>query len=280
MRWALQFILSHSIFIALCAAALSFQTLQLLSHPVNFYRLGFIFFATVASYNAYWMVSRWAFSSRSSLTNLLTGSRSSLVVMVIAAAGLLICMTRIHLVIYNTIITFLLLSLYAIPLLPFKSLHFTRKAGFLKTTVLAFAWTMVTTLIPLQVSLAALSLQGVVVFLNRLFLMLMLCVIFDKRDAAVDKIRGLQSLATLMTPRLLHIVFTVMWLAYCYTCYVLYLLHIDGYFVWALAIAGSCTLGVYMAALQKRGYLFYYFLVDGLMFLSAVCTGVADYFFR
>ena len=49
MKPIFQFILSHSIFIAFCASALSLQTLQLLSLPIDNYLLAFIFFAALAS---------------------------------------------------------------------------------------------------------------------------------------------------------------------------------------------------------------------------------------
>jgi len=43
MRW-LQFILSHSIFISICAAALCYQTFELLHIPFNYFIYGLVFY--------------------------------------------------------------------------------------------------------------------------------------------------------------------------------------------------------------------------------------------
>ena len=270
------FILSHSIFIALCAAALGLQTLQLLSLPVNAYLLAFIFFATLGGYNAYWIVSRFSFSNHHSLRSFLQKSRSSFIVLFTAFAGMMFCITKLHLVMYNTILTFILLALYAVPVMPFKQLHFTRKAGFVKTVLLAFAWTIVTILIPLQIPIYNMGHAEVLIFINRFLLMLMLCIIFDKRDAALDKIRGLQSLATDIKPLLLHYLIALIFAAYTGVSYAMADYGVTKPQVAALIVTGLVTLGVYISSLKKRGYLFYYFLVDGLMFLSGLLTGLAS----
>ena len=63
------------------------------------------------------------------------------------------------------------------------------------------------------------------------------------------------------------------------------MLHVDQLFneyLWgnhpqviALSVVGVVTLFVYIGSLQKRGYLYYYFIVDGMMFFSALLTWVA-----
>jgi hypothetical protein len=278
MKRLFHFILSHSIFIAFCAAALSLQTLQLLSLRVSVYLLAFIFFATLCGYNAYWMVSRFSFNRHLSPISFLRKCRSSFFVILSAVSGMVFCITKLHLVMYNAILTFILLGLYAIPVMPFKQLHFIRKAGFLKTSVLALAWTIVTILIPLQIPIYEMSHTAVLIFINRFLFMLMLCIIFDKRDAAVDKIRGLQSLATDIRPRLLHYLIGLIFISYTWISYTMIAYEVSVPQAAALIVTGLITLGVYTSSIQKRGYLFYYFLVDGLMFLSALLTGLASIF--
>ncbi len=275
MKWLFRFILSHSIFISFCAAALSLQTLQLLSLPVNGYLLAFIFFATLAGYNAYWMISRFTFNRPGTVIEFIKQSRSSLLVFIFATAGVLICFTNLHLVMYNIITAFILLGMYAIPVMPFKQLHFTRKAGFLKTIVLAAAWAIVTTLVPLQLSIFELGQTATLILINRFLFMLMLCTIFDKRDVTVDKIRGLQSLATGISPLLLHCFMGLIFSGYAWSSYVLLNHQVPLPQVTALLLAGCITLLVYTSSLKQKGYFFYYFLVDGLMFLSALLTGIA-----
>jgi hypothetical protein len=276
MRSLLHFILSHSIFIAFCSAALSLQTLQLLSSPVNAYLLAFIFFATLCGYNAYWMVSRFSFGNHSSIGSFLYKIRSSLLVMGAAFAGMVLCMTRLHLVLYNVILTFILLGLYAVPVLPFPQLHFTRKAGFVKTILLALSWTIVTILIPLQIPFTRMPAAALLIFAGRFLFMLMLCIIFDNRDAAMDKIRGLQSLATDMRPRVLHSLVALVFVVYALVTWALLKQQVSLAQVVALLSGGAITVWVYFLSLNKRGYIFYYFIVDGMMFLSALLTGLAS----
>ncbi|MEO6732160.1 MAG: hypothetical protein ABIN01_13165 [Ferruginibacter sp.] len=275
MRRLVQFILSHSIFISFCAAALSLQTLQLLSLHFNPYLLGFIFFATLAGYNAYWMISRYSFNQHIALLSFLQKNSSSFFVLLSAVAGLVYCFGKLHLVMYNVVITFILLGFYAIPVMPFKQLHFTRKAGFMKTILLAFTWAIVTTLIPLQISFLQMDKAEVLIFMNRFLFMLMLCIIFDKRDAAIDKIRGLQSLATGIKPSLLHYLIAIIFISYLYVSYLLSAHGVRLPEVAALMVAGLATVFVYISSLKKRGYFFYYFLVDGLMCLSTLLTSLA-----
>ena len=272
MKGIFHFILSHSIFISFCAAALSLQTLLLLSHPVNIYLLSFIFFATLAGYNAYWITSKVSFNRYSSFVSLLNNNKSSLVVLLIAIAGVMFCFSHLKLVMYNIIITFIFLALYAIPLVPLKQFHFTRKAGFVKTILLAIAWTMATILIPLQIRIIDMPVSALLVFILRFLFMLMLCIIFDKRDAGIDKIRGLQSLATVISPALLNYFFSFIFLVYILASFVLKYYNISMSNILALMFTGMFTGWVYIMSFKKRDYIFYYFVVDGLMFLSGLLT--------
>lgn len=102
--------------------------------------------------------------------------------------------------------------------------------------------------------------------------MLMLCIIFDKRDAVVDKIRGLHSLATDITADKLSTIIIIVQTVYFMSC--VYLLDEGATFpnVFGLVISGAVLQLVYQLSKRKQGYLFYYFVVDGLMFFSALLT--------
>lgn len=196
-------------------------------------------------------------------------------VLLSAIAGIIYCFTRLHLVLYNLILAALLLGIYALPLMPFKQPLLLRKAGILKTILLAFSWTIITTLVPQQISILAMGPTASLIFISRWLFMLMLCIIFDKRDAIIDKMRGLQSLATVTRPLVLHYLFGLVFLGYMGVTLAMYACQVTLPQVIALAVAGVVTLFVYISSLQKRGYLFYYFIVDGLMFFSALLTGLA-----
>ncbi len=276
MRW-LHFILSHSFFISFCAVALCFQTYLLLGISPDFYVYGLVFFATLSSYNFYWLISNYHFGNNNKEVRIYFTERfSNMFVLLLAGLGMIVCLYLLPAVFSVTLIAVLLTIIYSIPLWPAKKLAFTRKAGFLKTVLLAFTWTLVTVIIPVQqngmVNITALGL----LFTVRFLFMFMLCVIFDSRDIYVDKIRSLSSLATVVSYKLLRLIMAVVFISYLVACFML-----QNYFgnkvqLAAFLITGLMTLLVYRLSLNRQGYFFYYFLVDGLMLFSAAVTYVAS----
>ena len=275
MRRLFHFILSHSIFISFCAAALSFQTGQLLGIAVNGYLLSFIFFGVLAGYNAYWLISRYSFSSNHSLRSLFATTPVSFLVLISALVGMLFCFTHFHWILSNMVISGILFVLYLLPILPFKQLDWIRRIGFIKTVLLAFTWAIITTLVPLQVPIWSMGSLPSLVFIGRFLFMLLLCIIFDKRDESVDKIRGLQSLATLFHPLILHFLIAFIFIGYIGVNFFMKGYGVKTDQVIALTVIGLVSLIMYAVSLQKKGYLFYYFGVDGLMFFSALLTWLA-----
>ena len=275
MKW-LHFILSHSIFIAFCAVGLSYQTVLLLHLSASIYLYGFIFFATLCSYNFYWLLSKYSFRHDIPLAGFFKKEMDEVILLGLSAAGLIICFLNVHLSWYVIIAAAALTGLYAIPLLPFNFLKFTRKAGVLKTTLLAFTWSFVTVFIPLQKASFMPTEIEFFILTRRFLFMLMLCIIFDNRDIAVDKIRGLRSLATDLSAKtmryLIYAIFFILFLTN-------FLAHSYGITIpqsIALQITTIALLITYYFSTQKQGYFFYYFLVDGLMLFSAIATYIAS----
>jgi len=274
MKW-LHFILSHSIFIAVCAVALAFQTAELLQLNNSVYLYGFIFFATLCSYNFYWIVSKAAFKQPDALSMLLKKEMTGMTILFLSAVGACFCFIQNPLPAEFIITAFLLTCLYVLPLLPFRSLLYTRKAGVLKTVLLAFTWAYVTVFIPLQKTYLLLNNADLFVFTRRFLFMLMLCIIFDNRDKAVDKIRGLHSLATDLKPAHLSILICFIFIILFSTNFLYGYYGITFCQSVALHISTLALLAVYFYSVKKRGYLFYYFFVDGMMLFSALATYIA-----
>jgi hypothetical protein len=261
MKW-LHFILSHSIFISVCAVALAFQTAELLQLDISLFLYGFIFFATLCSYNFYWILSKVSFAANKPVTDLLKKEAAGIGLLLVSAAGLLYCLYRSALPVGFIVTAILLTVLYAIPLLPVQLLHFTRKAGVLKTILLAFTWAYVTAFIPIQKSYSLLNNADLFIISRRFLFMLMLCIIFDNRDKDVDKMRGLRSLATDLKPvvlrGLIYFIFAVLFTSnFLYRSY-----GITFNQSIALQISTLALLTVYFYSAKKRSYLFYYFIVD------------------
>ena len=274
MKW-LHFILSHSIFIAICAVALAFQTALLLKLNINLFVYGFIFFATLCSYNFYWIISKATFVRDNTLGAVLKKEKTGLIILFLSAIGVFFCLFQYPLPVEFILTSVLLTCMYALPLLPFRPFYFIRKVGVVKTFLLAFTWTYVTVFIPLQKSYLLLSSAELFVFSRRFLFMLMLCIIFDNRDKAVDKIRGLHSLATVLKPAHLRVVIYFIFVVLFTTNFLFSYYGITFSQSVALHISTLALLAVYFYSLKKRSYLFYYFFVDGMMLFLALATYIA-----
>ena len=275
MKW-LHFILSHSIFIAVCAVAMCLQTTTLLQIDTDKWLLGFVFFATLFSYNAYWLLSKRVLGAVFYQLLFLKKEWRKIVLLAIYAAAVLICFIQSQLT-FTLIWPALVLNiLYIIPLLPVKSLSFAKRLGFLKTILLAISWAYVTAFLPLLRPAFLLTYTEIAVLINRFLFMLVLCVLFDSRDISVDKVRGLHSIATDLKPRQLQFLIIVLFILLAASTYLLQYFGMDLLQVAALQLAGLATLYLYYLSNKKRGYFFYYFFVDGLMLFSAAATYVAS----
>ncbi len=196
--------------------------------------------------------------------------------LVIAASGLLTCLLEEPLPITLIVPAILLTMLYALPLLPFRSLRFTRKAGVLKTILLAFTWTYVTAYIPIKLTFPHFDNIALYILTRRFLFMLMLCIIFDSRDIAVDKIRGFRSLATDLSPITLRYIVIIIFCLFFSTNFLLPYYGISIRQSIAFQVTTIALLITYYYSTKKQGYIFYYFFVDGMMLFSATATYIAS----
>lgn len=272
MKW-LRFILSHSIFVAVCAAALCWQTVLLLRLTEDYLLYTFVFFATLCSYNLYWLMSRYFFRPRGmSIAELISGTPVQAALFLVSAAGTGIFYFKSGLTWLEVLPAVLLTLVYSGQLIPLPQFRFTRRVGILKTILLAFTWTYVTALLPIMHLGLQVDEPGLFIISRRFLFMLMLCIIFDSRDIAVDKIRGLRSLATELSSRtlglLIFIIFGVLFLSN----FLSVRFGISTAHMIALQVSTVVLLITYYYSTKKQGYYFYYFFVDGMMLFSALVT--------
>jgi 4-hydroxybenzoate polyprenyltransferase len=259
----------------LCAAALVLQTTQLMGYQFNFFFPAFVFASTLCSYNFHFLLGKISIEEKLSIQFFFTHI-VDIIFILSGAAGAVFFFTLSDAGIVDASIAFVLTCLYSLPLLSVKRFAFTRKAGFVKTILLAFTWTFVTAYLPLHTIRIAMETTAWYLLVQRFLFMLMLCILFDNRDIAADKIKGLHSLATDLPPK------TMQWLVY-----LIFILLFTVNFLFrfngatslqsmALQLAALNTFVVYFFSNKKQGFFFYYFLVDGLMILSALLTTIAS----
>lgn len=271
----LRFLISHSVFISLCAAALCYQTGILLGISVSEWVYLLVFSCTLGGYNLYWLISKFSFGNRS-LKNFFANNLSNILLLFLSAIGSGIALINKPDLWPHLLAGIALTLLYALPLLPRISAHF-KRFGFLKTTLLAFTWTYITISFPV----AGAEVDGGALYwlaIARFSFLLMLCAIFDMRDASVDKVRAFHSLATDISPRRLRHLMIISFALFLAAGMRLRVFTNNDIHLIAFAITALATWVVYRMSLQRnRGYYFYYFFVDGLMMFSSLLTIVAHF---
>ena len=242
---------------------------------INFYLIAFVFFATLCSYNFHYLLGYFS-SGRKVSIKTLSNRYTGLLVLLAGGIGLLLLFSAAHIRFENVMMAFLLTFLYSLPLLPVKQLAFARKAGFVKTLLLAFTWMFVTAYLPLSQTNTAFTVAGVLLMIKRFLFMLMLCILFDNRDVTVDKIRGLSSLATDLSAKAMQWLIVGIFLMLFIINFLLGQNGLTLRQVLALQLAAFINVIIYFLSRKKQGYFFYYFIVDGMMVLMTLLTTVAS----
>jgi hypothetical protein len=254
--------------------AMVFQTntiLQLPQHPALY---AAFFFATLASYNFHWIMGNAYLQGKFSVKGLLQ-SPTAVILWFIGIMGTVVFFIPSGINFWMACFAAVLTLSYSIPLMPIQQFNWLRKPGIIKTLLLPFSWAVVTVLLPLGKIDTILQFPVLNVFVHRCCFVFILCVIFDSRDITVDKIKGLHSLSTDWLPWKIHVLVIVA---------LLVLLGLNVYITATpaaihLQLSLHCTVLVtgivYLYSLKKRGYLFYYFITDGMMLFSTIFTTLA-----
>lgn len=242
---------------------------------INYHLLAFVFCASLCSYNFHYILAGGLGSKKLSLA-LLYSRYTAVFLLLTGVTGAIVSFGSTHISALNVVIAVLLTVIYSVPLLPFKQLAFTRKAGFIKTLLLAFTWMFVTAYLPLAEYHLQFSVQGILIMAKRFLFMLMLCILFDNRDVTIDKIHGLHSLATDMPPKMMQVLICSVFALLFVLNFFLGRYGVDARQVAALQLSAFITLIVYFFSRKKQGYFFYYFIVDGMMVLMALLTTIAS----
>ncbi|MFC4261888.1 hypothetical protein ACFOWM_03280 [Ferruginibacter yonginensis] len=274
----LRFILSHSIFIAFAAVALCFQTNLLLHTAYSLPLYALVFFATLCGYNFYWLLSKWYFSKNKQVAEFIKINSSFVAVYIIGFLGCLVFgYLQLALLPYLFVGAFLTM-LYALPMLPFSFSKKLQQLGFFKTLLLAFTWAYVTTILSIAFVSNISTVSIALLFNARFLFMLLLCIIFDNRDVAIDQQHGLHSLATDLKAGTIDTIIKIVFVLYCLAGILLRWYMFDDAQMFAFVLTAAVVWWVYLQSKKPQGYVFYYFFVDGLMIFTSLTTYIASIF--
>ena len=263
------FFIFSSLFIALCAVCMAAQTSLLFHYPLSFALAGFVFSGSVCSYNFHWYLTPPEVEKRS--VKLSWNVSHRLVHLALFLIGLTGAAVFSVLLIKHWLwlgVTAFFTFLYSAPKIPHPFFYFLRRIAIGKTIFLALAWTHVTVTLPLLMLGRPLTAAEMVFTLNRFFFIYAICIVFDYRDVGEDRKAGIRSLITLLSGRSVNLLFWVSIAIFTGSS-----LWLHEWFSWevvaALLVPGIILCGLYGRAKQSISDYLYYFVLDGLMMLSA-----------
>jgi 4-hydroxybenzoate polyprenyltransferase len=270
LRGLFNFIIFSSVYVACCAILMIWQTNTLLqirdiNHPYYF----FVFCSTICSYNFHWYLTPADYSTSE---RILWGARHKTLQLILCALGALgalygFWLLKAHWLPLSgaAVLTFL----YSAPKLPHRAFVWLRKIAIGKTLFLTTVWIYVTTLLPVFIEKQPYSTQMLLLTLHRFFLVYAICILFDYRDLESDKKEGIRSLITyLSAPNLKKLYVISLILA---AVFALALYPYDNWILTLILLAPvAITTLLTRYALSNRSDHFYYFVLDGMVMLSAL----------
>jgi len=128
----------------------------------------------------------------------------------------------------------------------------------------------VTTILPIVVADAEWKPAYVLFILSRFFLVYAICILFDLRDREDDKEAGIRSLITYLGKEHIFLLFTASLLIFAGATVCLLLYGYSLLSVILLLVPGIITAAIYKYASTHFSDMLYYFVLDGLMALSAM----------
>lgn len=270
------FFLFTSLFIAVCAACMVYQTCFLLHIPVGEYFISFVFFGTVCSYNFHWFLPGFCNSSSYKTTWSLHNKWLHFSLFLLGLTGSIYCFYKLldHwlLLLVTAFITFL----YSAPKIPFKPFSSLKDIAFGKTIFLSLAWTHCTVLLPIIIYKNEWQTQHYLFAINRFFLIYAICILFDYRDRHEDKASGIRSLITQLNDKAVNFVFWTSILISLGMSIALNQLGLSSFYCTALALPVLTLALLYNFSKRQPSDYLYYFVLDGLMMFSSLLLLVGE----
>lgn len=255
-----------SVYVSVCAVLMVWQTNTLFNfRDINNDFYYFVFFATICSYNFHWYLTPADYSASERIGWSAENKTLQLTLVVAGGIGAAICFwpLRSHWLPLGgaAILTFL----YSAPKVPHPAFMWLRKIAIGKTLFLTAVWTYVTALLPVFLTGEPLTASLICFTLHRFFLVYAICILFDYRDLEADKKEGIRSLITYLSkPNLIRLYYCSLFLSaiFAFTFQWPVLL----FLITPVLITALIT----RYTLQTRSDLFYYFVLDGMVMLSAL----------
>ena len=273
------FLIFSSLFIAVCAVVVVYQTYILfLEIPVNNYYLAFVFFSTVCSYNFHWMLTP---GSVNQVCRSEWSGRHRNIHLYFFILGLLASVFFFFYLANDwpfLLIAAVLTFLYSAPKISFAPFQWLKKFSIGKTIFLASVWTYVTTILPFFLENKTVATGSLLYFSAQFFFMLTICIVFDYRDRQQDKEEGIRSMITYLTEKGINVFFFISILFSALSLFLLYKEGIELKYILILAVPLVMISILYKKTKRNFSDYLYYFVLDGLIMLSGILLWIMNRF--
>jgi 4-hydroxybenzoate polyprenyltransferase len=247
------------------------QTYDLLLHlNPDKYLYGFVFSATLCSYSFHWYLSSQSMVESPRIGWLKKHRIFHLIFFFIGLIGsgifFFLLLPHWHWLLVSAVITFL----YSAPKIPHPWFRALRKVAIGKTIFLALVWMYVTTLLPIIIAGVHFTVPAILFVISRFFFIYAICIMFDFRDRADDKAAGIRSMVTWFSEKGVDRLFFISLLIFAVCTLGLLYYNFSVFRIFLLLIPGIITAAIYEYAKRNFTDYLYYFILDGLMMLSAL----------
>ncbi len=264
------YIIFGNIFIAVCAALMSYYTFEVFDAPVSLTLLGFIFFASISSYSfhSYLPTTEKEYSEKVKWG--LNRRKYFLFLLIIGSVGAAVFLFFLKQDLKLILALLLFTVLYSSPKIKFEKFTFFKRFGTAKTIYLAAIWTLVTVSLPLSAIDINTGNAGLLFFANRFFLIYAICILFDLKDREYDIQRGIKSIITILDEKKIELLFFICLILFFISSLVFYIFRDSGLIVLTLIAPGSLLLFLFQRSKETKSDYWFSFVLDGVMMLSPV----------
>jgi 1,4-dihydroxy-2-naphthoate octaprenyltransferase len=270
-RKAVDFFVYTSLYVAVCAVLMIWQTSHLLLGIAPSGRLlGFVFFSTICSYNFHWYLTPRSASPSRRVQWTHHHKALHFILYLTGAVGAAVYFFYLTPFIPALCLGALLTFLYSAPKLPQRAFHQLRRIAIGKTFFLAAVWVYVTTLLPVIVAEAPWNGSFLLFTAGRFFLTYAVCLLFDYRDRQDDKAQGILSLITLLNEKGIDLLFAGSLIGFFVSNTALSFYHYAAFYILLLLVPGAVLAALYREAKRNFSDDLYYIVLDGLMMFSSL----------
>ena len=255
---------------------MTWQSSHLLNLTISSDYYWFVFFATLCSYNFHWYLTPHSLHAGERIDWSAHHKNTHAILYFAGVIGSVVFFYKLRIHWFGLFFATLLTFLYSAPKIPLPFFRFLKQVAIGKTIFLASVWTYVTTILP--VFLAGLHFNHTMKWFSasRFFLIYGICILFDFRDRDDDKEEGIRTMVNYFEEPGVDRLFLLSSIAFIVFSAGLLITGISLWKVALLILPGIILFFIYDKAKKSVSDYLYYFVLDGLMMLSALLMVIAS----